>query len=144
LFKKTFILCMTLIFLLCFFSLSSLSGAAGQETTYESVISPRWTLIHRVSNGLSIDSDGQATMTSFISAYSTVERVRITAHLQRQENDTWVTVKNWSQDYEGTSALWTKTWYVNKGYNYRLMTFFYAYAGDDQESTFLISGSQYY
>jgi hypothetical protein len=141
LFKKIFILCMTLMFLLCIFGLASV---AGQEMDHESVISLRWTLIHRVSNGLSIDSNGQASMTSFISAYSGVERVRITAHLQRQENDTWVTVKNWSQDYEGTSALWTKTWYVNKGYNYRLMTFFYAYAGDDQESTFLISGSQYY
>ena len=101
-------------------------------------------LINIVTNGLNINPNGQANMVSFISAYSGVESVSITAYLQRQKDNTWVTVRNWSQDYEGTKGYWSESWYVNKGYNYRLMTFFYAYAEGDQESTYLISGTQYY
>jgi hypothetical protein len=107
-------------------------------------ITPQWTLIMHVSNGLSIDNWGKASMVSHISAYDGVERVRISPYLERYENGTWVTVKNWSQDYEGNMALWTKDWYVNKGFNYRLTTFFYAYKGASQESTILVSGTQFY
>ena len=42
---------MTLIFVFCMFSLAS---AADQEVAREFDISPQWTLIHRVSNGLDI------------------------------------------------------------------------------------------
>ncbi len=140
-FKKTFTLCLTLMFLLCMFSFA---GAAEQEMTHEFDFSPRWTLIHRISNGLSINDNGLASMVSHISTYSGVESVNITVYLQRQEGNTWVTVNNWTEEYEGTSALWTKGWYVYQGYNYRLMTIFTACDGTMQESAILFSGTQYY
>ncbi len=63
-FKKIFILCLTLMFMLCMFSLAI---AAEQEVAHEFYNSPRWTLIHRISNVLSINRAGQANMTSYIS-----------------------------------------------------------------------------
>jgi len=83
-------------------------------------------------------------MSSFIYAYPEVDRVRISAHLQRQENGVWVTVKNWTEDYAGNSGQWSGSWYVTKGYYYRLLTFFYAYAGAEQDSANLIPVTQYY
>lgn len=112
--------------------------------TYDSEITPMWSMIMNVSNGLEINS-GKALMFSRIAGYSgQVRSIRISAYLQRYVNGTWVTVKNWIQDYEGSSALWTKSWYVNKGYYYRLKTYFYVYNNGSQESTVLISGVKYY
>lgn len=81
-----------------------------------------------------------------ITGYSgQVNSIRISAYLQRLQNGSWVTVKNWSQDYQGSSALWSKSWFVNKGYYYRLTTYFYVYGKNGaHESTVLISGVKYY
>ena len=107
-------------------------------------IRPRWTMIVNVSNDLDISSNGNALMMSQITAYSGVDSIRISAYLERYQNGAWVTVKNWTQDYQGSSALWSKSWYVNKGYYYRLTTYFYVYGGGSHESTILISGVEYY
>ena len=107
-------------------------------------IRPRWTMIVNVSNDLDINSGGNALMMSQITAYSGVDSIRISAYLERYQNGAWVTVKNWTQDYQGSSALWSKSWYVNKGYYYRLTTYFYVYGGGSHESTILISGVEYY
>jgi len=107
-------------------------------------IVPLWTMINKVTNGLDISTNGNASMFSRISTYSEVDNIRISAHLQRYEGGSWITIKHWTQDYTGSSALWTKNWYVNKGYNYRLMTYFHVSKGTSEESTILISGTKYY
>lgn len=135
-FKKAVVLFLSTILVLCMFGFVS---AAETELAPESDISPRWTLINRVSNTLSINSNGLASMTSFISAYDGVDSVRISAFLQREEGNSWVTVNSWTEDYNGTLGYWQGNWYVAKGYNYRLVTFFWAYAGYDQDSTNLCS-----
>jgi hypothetical protein len=122
------------------------SASAPPNTLFNgSEFMPFWTMINHLSNGLEIESNGKALMFSQITGYSgQVESIRISAYLQRYKNGTWVTIKNWTQDYEGSSALWTKSWYVNKGYYYRLTTYFYVYGNGSQESTILISGVKYY
>lgn len=107
-------------------------------------IVPLWTMINKVTNGLDINTNGNASMFSRISTYREVDNIRISAHLQRYEGGSWITIKHWAQDYTGSSALWTKSWYVNKGYNYRLMTYFHVSKGTSEESTILISGIKYY
>ncbi|MEW6623475.1 MAG: hypothetical protein AB1420_10180 [Bacillota bacterium] len=108
-------------------------------------ISPSWVMIKTVTNGLDISSNGNASMVSRISTYNDVDIIQISAHLQRYEKDSWVTVKNWTETYEGSSsALWSKSWYVNKGYSYRLMTYFYVAKGSSDEGTILISGVKHY
>lgn len=120
------------------------SAATESELVHESGISPEWTLINRVSNTLSIDSNGLASMTALISAYDGVESVRISSFLQREEGSSWSTVKSWAENYDGTFGYWSANWYVVKGYNYRLVTYFYAFAGGSQDSASLISPTQYY
>ena len=122
---------------------------ASMETLDDSLlfdVIPYWTMIANVSNGLEINASGNAIMVSQITGYSgQVDSIRISSYLQRYQNGSWVAVKNWSQDYQGSSALWSKSWYVNKGYNYRLTTFFYVYGKNgSQESIVLISGVKYY
>ena len=138
-FNKSVLLLSTLL-VLCMFSFAS---ATESGLAREPDISPQWTLINRVSNTLAINSNGLASMTSFISAYDGVESVRISAFLQREEGNSWSTVNSRTEDYKGTSGYWSGNWYVTKG-NYRLVTFFWAYAGYDQDSAVLTKYAQYY
>ena len=140
-FKKAVILFLSTFLVLCTFSFAG--AAVESELAFEPGISPQWTLINRVSNTLSIDSNGLASMTSFISAYDGVESVRISAFLQRNEGNSWSTVNSWTENYDGTLGYWSGNWYVTKG-NYRLVTFFWAYAGYDQDSAVLTKYAQYY
>ena len=85
--KKALFLCLVVALILCQFSTSYAKTSEG--LAQESDIVPMWTLIRSVTNGLTINSSGQATMTSYISTYDGVDRVRITASLQRRENNAW-------------------------------------------------------
>lgn len=108
-------------------------------------VMPFWSMIRQVSNHIDINSGGKAVMVSQISAYSgQVDSIRISAYLERYENGSWVAIGVWTQDYEGISALWSRSLYVNKGYYYRLTTYFHVYGDGSQESTILISGVKYY
>lgn len=143
-FKKVVVL-LLLMTMLSGMSIPVSALAQPGTINYNSEIVPTWAMIMNVRNGLEIKSDGKALMFSQITGYSgQVRNIRISAYLQRYVNGTWVTIKNWIQDYEGSSALWTKSWYVNKGYYYRLKTYFYIYSNGSQESTVLISGVKYY
>ena len=106
----------------------------------------RWTYIHTVYNWMGINDSGKATMVSDMDTYSgSVTQVRMTNYLQRYQNGSWTTVNSWSQTTPGTYAYWSNTYYVYQGYNYRLLTYFYAYNGSTLlESTSLTSGSVYY
>lgn len=139
--KKAVVIFLSITLVLCMFGFAS---ASEKELAREPDISIQWTLINRVSATLSINSNGLASMASFISAYDGVESVRISAFLQREEGDSWVTVKSWSENYDGTLGYWQGIWYVTKGHNYRLLTYFYAFAENSQDSTTLTKYAQYY
>ena len=95
---------------------------------------------------MDINSSGRASMNSTIIAYSgTVDQVRMSNYLQRYLNGAWTTVNSWNQTTGGTSASWSKTYYVSSGYSYRLRTYFYMYDGSTIiESTSATSNSVYY
>ena len=103
------------------------------------IIQPNWTFINNVTVWMEIDSSGKASMLSDITAYSGIDQVSITARLQRY-NGSWSTIKTWSRTYQGNSALWADTWYVNEGYLYRLQTYFGACDNYLWEYTTLTSG----
>ena len=125
-------------------SISSISHAMNNHGLGNSNFVPLWTLISRASNDLYMDPNGQAFMTAYISTYNGVDRVSMTSHLQRYVNNTWVTIKHWTYEKKGTSAFWSEEYNVSKGYNYRLVTYFFAYSGSSAESASLISETQYY
>jgi hypothetical protein len=107
---------------------------------------PFWTYIQTVYNWMDINSSGKATMVSDMDTYTgTVTKVKMTNYLQRYQNGSWTTVNSWSQTTTGTYGYWSDTYYVYSGYNYRLLTHYYAYNGTTLlESTSLTSGTVYY
>ena len=123
-------------------------GAAASEDTNldEPVMAPCWTYIHVVTTGLEISSSGKASMVSNIHCYDdSITKVVMNNYLQRYINGRWTTLKSWSKTTYDNDALWTKSYYVYKGYSYRLRTYFYAYNGSTiVESTSLTSGTQTY
>lgn len=143
--KKVVGLLLVLIFVCGISAPVNASDATGIVDGSLFEIRPLWTMIHNVTNGLEINSFGKATMFSQITGYSgKVDSITILVYLQRYQNGSWVTVNSWMKGYEGSAALWSKIWYVNKGYYYRLTTFFYVYKGTFHESTVAISGAVYY
>ena len=139
--KYRLMFCFALILALSFFGISHAMNNHGLDNFN---IVPLWTLISRANNYLYIDPNGQASMTVSVSAYNGVDRISITSHLQRYVNNTWVTIKHWTYENNGTEAYWSEEYNVSKGYNYRLVTYVFAYDGSSADSASLISKTQYY
>ena len=144
-FKKSLILSIVLIVMI---SMCIPVGvmAAPENTDTEPIMAPCWTYIHFVINGLEISSSGLASMVSEIDCYDgAVNKVVMNNYLQRYVNGSWTTLHSWSQTTPDNNDLWMEDYYVYKGYNYRMRTYFYAYQGSTLvESTSLTSGIQYY
>ena len=131
------------LFLLVFLiSLSLFIPVSFATDLDDPIVSPRWTYIHLVENGLTINSSGQAAMFSYMNCYQgTVDKIVMNNYLQRYVNGSWTTLNSWSKTTYGTSAEWIKSYYVTSGYIYRLRTYFYTYDGSNLiESTSLTSG----
>jgi len=120
-----------------FFTFSSVAFAI-DETEIErfpsTVSGAKFTYINYVTADLTINSTGLASCTAEISAYNSVDSVRVSAYLQKYDGG-WQTVKHWGQNYSGTYGAMAKSWYVTKGYRYRWHVYYYAYSGSDSEST---------
>ena len=143
-FKKFLMLSLTILVALSLFVPTSALAASSSPNT--GTITPYWTYIHTVYDWMGIDSSGKASMVSDMDTYSgSVTQVKMVNYLQRYQNSTWSTVNSWSQTTSGTYGYWSNTYYVYSGYNYRLLTYFYAYNGSTLvESTSLTSGTVYY
>jgi len=98
-----------------------------------SEFSTRMTYIGNVYTSLSISSKGKSNSYASMNAYSEVDKVRISMYLQQYDSG-WKTVKNWAQDFTGTYGSLSKDWYVKRGHDYRVLTYFYAYDGSKSES----------
>lgn len=135
----TFILIITL-----FCSVSITSYAADKEELAEKTpeYGLRMTYINSVIASLSISSDGLSNSYAKMYAYSGVDSIKISMHLQKYDNG-WKTVKNWSKEFDSTYGSLSKDWYVMSGYEYRVLAYFYAYDGSNSESTSLIHKASY-
>jgi hypothetical protein len=110
----------------------------------DSVMSPQWTYINYVTNSLTINSSGKASMMSTINTYSATQ-VCMFNYLQRYQNGTWSAIQSWYSTTQGKFGVWTDSYYVYSGYNYRLLTYYYVYNGSSiVESTTLTSPTSYY
>lgn len=88
---------LTVLVLLMVLSVSApVCLADGDDHAGQSVMRPLWTYINSISNGLSIDTSGRATMSSQISTYSGTS-VGMYNYLQRYQNGAWSSIKSWSQ-----------------------------------------------
>lgn len=103
----------------------------------------KMTYITSVYTSLSISSGGLSNSYADMTAYPGVDSVRISMHLQRYDNG-WKTVQHWAQDFNGTMGSLSRNWYVTSGYNYRVLTYFYAYDGTQSESISRTHERSYY
>lgn len=96
----------------------------------------RYTLIYYARIGFEINGSGLALMNATLQGMSGVDRVRISAYLQKYDGG-WKTVQHYSDEEYSDFLVWGNTRYVVSGYTYRLRVYYYAYDGSQVESTYL-------
>ncbi len=100
---------------------------------------PRWTYLALIEGAIDI-SDGIANIyVSCDAPRDGVTKVKAKCELQRYD-DSWSTVKTWTETETGTFVVYEKTYAVYSGYDYRIKVTGYAYNG----STLLESATEYF
>lgn len=117
-------------------------GMNDLNTQEDLVISPLWTYILDVWQTFDISSSGKAEIVATMDTKnSETDSLKIVSNLQQLKNGSWTTIKSWTSTTKSTSLIIQGTWYVSKGYSYRLVTNYYAYNGSVVESTSRVSNS---
>ncbi len=108
------------------------------------IIQPRFTYINVFQNSFNISNNGKATAEVFLYAHD-VDQVEVQANIQQYNNGAWQTIKSWSSTQQGTSCRLGKSWYVESGYSYRLVSYGYVYRNNAiVEYTVYIGSAKYY
>ena len=117
--KKHIFLPALIVLLLC----STIFPAFADSLDYakESNIQPRWTEISQFNNSFNITSSGRADIKSTMSAFS-VDFIMVKAILQQFKNGSWITIKTWEGTSEAVICSVVGSWYVQKGYSYRMLS----------------------
>jgi hypothetical protein len=101
----------------------------------------RFTYISVFYNEFNITDQGKAELTSSIDARN-VDEYKISMYLQKYQNGRWVTIKHWFSIENGTFCGLGEIWYVESGYQYRMVSYGYVYIdGVCVENTQYISDS---
>lgn len=91
------------------------------EPIKQLIVQPKFTNISIFQTGFDISSTGKASVNVYLTAQN-VDNVRVDASLQQFKNGTWTTIKSWTNTEAGTNAGLSGTYYVAKGYSYRLVS----------------------
>jgi len=84
-------------------------------------IQPYFTNITIFQNYFEISAVGKASVSSYLTGRE-IDEVRVDASLQQYKNGSWTTIKSWTATSFGTNAGLNGTYYVAKGYCYRLFS----------------------
>ncbi|MCT4597148.1 MAG: hypothetical protein N4A50_04635 [Vallitalea sp.] len=104
----------------------------------------RFTNINTFENTFYISSNGQASVSSYITARN-VDSVKVVAILQQYNNGNWKTIKSWSETTKRTRGGAGGKWYVLSGNKYRIVSYGYTYVnGREVESTSYTSNYKVY
>jgi len=104
----------------------------------------RFTYISVFYNEFNITDQGKAELTSSIDARN-VDECKISMYLQKYQNGRWTMIKHWSSTEDGTFCGLGEIWYVESGYQYRMVSYGYVYInGICVESTHYISDPYIY
>lgn len=118
----------------------STSEVHSLNTEEDLIISPLWTYILDVWQTFDISSSGRAEIVATMDTKnSEVDSLKVVSNLQQLKDGSWTTIKSWTSTTESMSLILQKSWYVSKGYSYRLVTNYYAYSGSEVETTSIIS-----
>lgn len=102
-------------------SVQAQSNLLFNDVTQQLVIRPNFTYIWIFQTGFDISSTGKASVNVYLTAQN-VDSVKVEASLQQYKNGTWTTIKSWSNTETGTNAGLAGTYYVTKGYSYRVVS----------------------
>lgn len=85
------------------------------------IVQPKFTNISIFQTGFDISSTGKASVNVYLTAQN-VDSVKVDTSLQQFRNGAWTTIKSWTNTEAGTNAGLSGTYYVAKGYSYRLVS----------------------
>lgn len=91
------------------------------ELTEKIIVQPCFANISIFQTGFDISSTGKASVNVYLTAQN-VDSVKVDASLQQFKNGAWTTIKSWSNIAAGTNAGLSGSYYVAKGYSYRLVS----------------------
>ena len=140
--KKRFIFLILLCLMLFVSALPS--QALRLEDNARGVVKPLFTYISIFESVFVITPGGRADVDAFVYA-PPAEETAVSAYLQQYKNGSWQTIKSWSNREEGDCCGMGNSWYVNKGYSYRVVSYGYVYInGVMVESTSITSQTRSY
>lgn len=116
--KKMIAFLLTLVMV---FSIAAPVVSAVDATDPEEGIQPHYTRIAIFDIDLDIASNDKSTSYSSVTSGYGKDTINMTMELQKKVNGKWETIKSWSTS--GTlSVSLEKDWYVEKGYDYQVLT----------------------
>lgn len=118
--KKKLIVFMTIVLVLCLIP-TQIFGLQSADQA-ESDVGILWTSITDYRNFFEVSSNGQALANVRLYARSDIDKVVIDASIQQYVNGSWKTIKSWTSTSYSSSGYLNQTWYVSKGYYYRLVS----------------------
>lgn len=104
------------------------------EGTEQIIVQPKFTNISIFQTGFDISSTGKASVNVYLTAQN-VDSVKVDANLQQYKNGIWTTIKSWTNTAAGTNAGLSGTYYVAKGYSYRIVSNGFVYKGSKMIET---------
>ena len=140
--KKATLFLLTLTILLCSCGVGYAAENPEQIVSVKTSNDVRMLYVSFTDCNLDVHANGLAEMYGSVNAKPGVDRVKISMYLQRYNNG-WSTVKHWVNEYKGTYGSMNKSYYVTKGYTYRVLVYFYAFEGSESESTYSIDEEWY-
>ena len=131
------------IFLVCL-SLMILSVSAFSSAWKPGESQSRFTYIAEFGNTFYIQSNGLAVLDSTLETYSS-NTLEVEVNLQRYSGGSWQSIKSWSGTSRSTYCSVCNTWYVQSGYQYRMVSYGYvSVSGNLVESTVYTSNPALY
>lgn len=97
------------------------SNETSNDLLNQAVVQPYFTNISIFQNVFDIDSKGKASISVYLTARD-VDNVKVDAYLQQYKNGNWTTIQSWTNTSVGTNSGLGGTYYVTKGYGYRLFS----------------------
>ena len=119
--KKITVLVLSLMMGLTFFVPSATMANLVDSKYSENKPPSKMTQMREASNSLSISS-GTAKIYAKTTGIDEVSKVQVEVQLQQYKNNKWTTKGSWSASSNSIQVILTKTYAVEKGYQYRLVS----------------------
>jgi len=120
-YKKLFFSILVLLVVVTTFPAYAGKITQNDQMVSNPIIQPYFTNITIFQNYFEISAVGKASVSSYLTGRE-IDEVRVDASLQQYKNGSWTTIKSWTATSFGTNAGLNGTYYVAKGYSYRLIS----------------------